>query len=166
MQNTPMFRIVFSCFSCQHHRRVKRLRANATDLNGVRRIFRRLRGARGVDENELWQHALFFAKSPEERCRLSLQAARSARSLHPSARRKSTVSFGISANLAPRQAVGAEKARRPTQEHITATTRPSGPLPQRRDSCSRSLPGRSWAGVVSRKFGGLANNVSNIDEAG
>jgi hypothetical protein len=27
------------------------------------------------------QHALFFSKSPEERCRLSLQAARSALSL-------------------------------------------------------------------------------------
>lgn len=63
-----------------------------TDMARVRRIFLRLRGARGMDEDELWQQALFFAKTPEERCRLSLQAARSALSLQRSAKRKSTVS--------------------------------------------------------------------------
>ena len=47
-------------------------------------IYRRLRGARGVDEHELWQHALFFAMSPDERCRLSLQTACSALSLRRS----------------------------------------------------------------------------------
>ena len=41
-------------------------------------IYRRLKGARGLDDDELWQHALFFALSPEQRCRLSLQTARSA----------------------------------------------------------------------------------------
>ena len=50
------------------------------------RIYRKLRGARGLDEAELWQHALFFAMTPEERCRLSLKTARSALSL-----RRSTV---------------------------------------------------------------------------
>jgi len=28
------------------------------------RIYRRLKGARGLDDDELWQHALFFAMSP------------------------------------------------------------------------------------------------------
>jgi hypothetical protein len=36
----------------------------------------------------LLQHAVFFSKSPEERCRLSLQAARSALSLQRSVKRK------------------------------------------------------------------------------
>ena len=41
------------------------------------RIYRRLKGMRGVDESELWQHALFFAMTPQERCRFSLKTARS-----------------------------------------------------------------------------------------
>jgi hypothetical protein len=45
------------------------------------RIYRRLKRFRGMDDHERWQHALFFAMSPEERCRLSLQTARSALSL-------------------------------------------------------------------------------------
>jgi hypothetical protein len=45
-----------------------------------------------VAEDELLQHALFFAKSPEERCRLSLQAARSALSLRRSGKRRSNAS--------------------------------------------------------------------------
>lgn len=45
------------------------------------RIFRKLKGARGVNLDELWQHALFFAMSPQERCHASLKAARSALSL-------------------------------------------------------------------------------------
>jgi hypothetical protein len=40
-----------------------------------------------VDQDELWQHALFFAMSPEERCRFSLKTARSALSLRRSTRR-------------------------------------------------------------------------------
>ncbi len=48
-----------------------------TNVARVRRIFQRLRGARGFDESELLKHAVFFSKSPDERCRLSLQAARS-----------------------------------------------------------------------------------------
>jgi hypothetical protein len=71
---------------------MKRAAANATYLARARRIFLRLRGARGMDEDELWQHAVFFAKSPEERCRLSLQTARSALSLRLSAKRRSTAS--------------------------------------------------------------------------
>jgi hypothetical protein len=71
---------------------VKRVSSSATSLARARRIFLRLRGVRGVDEEELWQHALFFAKSPEERCRLSLQTARSALSLRRSAKRKLTAS--------------------------------------------------------------------------
>jgi len=69
---------------------MKRAAASTTDMARVRRIYLQLRGARGVDEDELWQHALYFAKSPEERCRLSLQTARSALSLRPSAKRKSS----------------------------------------------------------------------------
>jgi len=45
------------------------------------RIYRKLKGARGVDEDELWQHALFFAMTPDERCQFSLKTARSALSL-------------------------------------------------------------------------------------
>lgn len=41
------------------------------------RIYSRLKGMRGVDESELWQHALFFAMTPQERCRFSLKTARS-----------------------------------------------------------------------------------------
>jgi hypothetical protein len=50
-------------------------------------IYRRLRGARGCDDDELWQHALFFAMSPEQRCRFSLKTARSALSLKRSDRK-------------------------------------------------------------------------------
>jgi hypothetical protein len=71
---------------------MKRAGASSTDLARVRRIYLKLRGARGVDEDELWQHALFLAKSPDERCRISLQTARSALSLRRSAKRKSVVS--------------------------------------------------------------------------
>jgi hypothetical protein len=67
---------------------MKRAAARLTNLARVRRILLRLRGARGLDENELLQHAVFFSKSPEERCRLSLQAARSALSLQRSVKRK------------------------------------------------------------------------------
>ena len=52
------------------------------------RIYRKLRGARGVDDAELWQHALYFAMSPQERCRLSLKTARSALSLRRSTSRR------------------------------------------------------------------------------
>jgi hypothetical protein len=48
-------------------------------------IYRQLKGARGVDDDELWQQALFFAMTPEERCRFSLRTARSALSLRRSA---------------------------------------------------------------------------------
>jgi hypothetical protein len=51
------------------------------------RIYRRLKGARGLDDDELWQHALFFAMSPQQRCHFSLQTARSALSLRRSARK-------------------------------------------------------------------------------
>jgi hypothetical protein len=67
---------------------MKRATASLTDVARVRRIFARLRRAHGLDEDELLQHALFFSKSPEERCRLSLQAARSALSLRRSVKRK------------------------------------------------------------------------------
>lgn len=71
---------------------MKRSAASSTEVARVRRIFRRLRGARGIDEDELLQHAIFLAKSPEERCRISLLTARSALSLRLSAKRKSSVS--------------------------------------------------------------------------
>jgi hypothetical protein len=51
------------------------------------RIYRRLKGARGLDDDELWQHALFFAMSPQQRCRFSLKTAHSALSLKRSARK-------------------------------------------------------------------------------
>ena len=54
--------------------------------------WRRLKGARGVDDDELWQHALFFAMSPQQRCRFSLQTARSALSLRRSAKQAETAS--------------------------------------------------------------------------
>jgi len=48
------------------------------------RIYRLLKGARDLDDDERWQHALFFAMSPEERCQFSLKTARSALSLRRS----------------------------------------------------------------------------------
>jgi len=42
------------------------------------RIYWKLKGARGVDDLELWQHAMFFALTPQQRCDLSLKTARSA----------------------------------------------------------------------------------------
>ena len=58
----------------------------------VRRIYLRLRGVRGVSEEERWQHALYFSKTPDERCRLSLQAARLALSLRRSGTKTSPAS--------------------------------------------------------------------------
>ena|SRR6266436_1408944 len=52
------------------------------------RIYRQLAGVRGLDDTERWQHALFFAMLPQERCRFSLKTARSALSLRRSARKK------------------------------------------------------------------------------
>jgi hypothetical protein len=51
------------------------------------KIYQQLAGARGLDDHERWQHALFFALSPQARCRLSLKTARSAFSLRPSAKK-------------------------------------------------------------------------------
>ena len=51
-------------------------------------IYRQLAGVRGVDDAERWQHALFFAMSPQERCHFSLKTARSALSLKRSAKKK------------------------------------------------------------------------------
>ena len=52
------------------------------------RIYRRLAGARGLDDAERWQHALFFAMSPQERCHFSLKTARSALSLRRSGKKR------------------------------------------------------------------------------
>lgn len=51
------------------------------------RIYRQLAGARGLDDAELWQHALLFAMSPQERCHFSLKTARLAVSLRRSAKK-------------------------------------------------------------------------------
>jgi hypothetical protein len=71
---------------------VKNAVASTLELKRVQRIFRQLRGTRGVSEEELWQHALYFAKTPEERCRISLQSARLALSLKRSRKKKSRAS--------------------------------------------------------------------------
>lgn len=52
------------------------------------RIYRKLKGARDVDDNELWQHAIYFSLTPDQRCELSLKTARSALSLRRSVKRK------------------------------------------------------------------------------
>ena len=57
-----------------------------TDL--AMRIYGKLRTARGLDETERWQHALFFAMSPQERCHFSLKTARSALSLRRFGKKK------------------------------------------------------------------------------
>jgi len=57
-----------------------------TDL--AMRIYGKLRTARSLDETERWQHALFFAMSPQERCHFSLKTARSALSLRRSGKKK------------------------------------------------------------------------------
>ena len=51
------------------------------------RIYRQLAGLRGLDDAERWQHALFFAMSPQQRCHFSLKTARSALSLRRSAKK-------------------------------------------------------------------------------
>ena len=48
------------------------------------RIFEQLADVERMDDNERWQHALFFAMSPQERCHFSLKTARSALSLRRS----------------------------------------------------------------------------------
>jgi hypothetical protein len=52
------------------------------------RIYRQLAGARGMDDAERWQHALFFAMTPQERCHFSLKTARSALSSRRSAKKR------------------------------------------------------------------------------
>ena len=71
---------------------MKRKRERPTKTGRVQQIYRQLLGARGVDEHDLWQHALYFAKTPEERCRISLQTARSALSLQRSEKKTSPAS--------------------------------------------------------------------------
>jgi hypothetical protein len=65
----------------RHNVRVPKKGKNEQRPDLATRIYRRLQGARNVGEDELWQHALFFAMTPEERCRFSLKTARSALSL-------------------------------------------------------------------------------------
>jgi hypothetical protein len=81
--------VKLACPCAKRHRlrvQAKSKPKGANDL--AARIYRRLVGMRGVDEAELWQHALFFAMSPQERCHFSLKTARSALSLRRSARKK------------------------------------------------------------------------------
>ena len=52
------------------------------------RIYRQLAVESGMDDAERWQHALFFAMSPQERCHFSLKTARSALSLRRSAKKR------------------------------------------------------------------------------
>ena len=52
------------------------------------RIYRQLGSERGMDDAERWQHALFFAMSPQERCHFSLKTARSALSLRRSGKKR------------------------------------------------------------------------------
>ena len=58
------------------------------DRDRAARIYRQLAGERGMDDAERWQHALFFAMSPQERCHFSLKTARSALSLRRTARKR------------------------------------------------------------------------------
>jgi hypothetical protein len=51
------------------------------------RIYRRLLRFRGMDDNERWQHALFFAMSPEQRCQLSIRLAKAAKASQRTSRR-------------------------------------------------------------------------------
>jgi len=52
------------------------------------RIYRKLAGFHGLDDAERWQHALFFAMFPQERCHFSLKTARSALSLRRSGKKR------------------------------------------------------------------------------
>ena len=63
-------------------------KSHAGSNDHAARIYRKLKGARGVDDDELWQHALFFAMTPDERCQFSLKTARSALSLRRSTRKR------------------------------------------------------------------------------
>jgi len=64
----------------------------------VARIYKKLSGARGMDDAERWQHALFFAMSPQERCRFSLKTARSALSLRRFAKKRGVIASKQAAN--------------------------------------------------------------------
>jgi hypothetical protein len=64
------------------------VRKNKKSNDLAARIYRKLAGARGLDDDERWQHALFFAMTPQERCHFSLKTARSALSLKRSTSRK------------------------------------------------------------------------------
>ena len=70
-----------------HHRPVS-LKNPKRSRDLAARIYRQMAGTRGLDEAERWQHALFFAMSPQERCHFSLKTARSALSLRRSAKKK------------------------------------------------------------------------------
>jgi hypothetical protein len=63
------------------------LRKTKQGRDRAARIYRQLAGARGLDEDERWQHALFFAMSPQERCHFTVKTARSALSLQRSAKK-------------------------------------------------------------------------------
>ena len=66
---------------CSRHDPVVKARITKRGRDRAARSYRQLAGARGLDDAERWQHALFFAMSPQERCHFSLQTARSALSL-------------------------------------------------------------------------------------
>ena len=86
-RSSAVGRALASGISRRHDRAVSlRKTKRAQDL--AARIYRQLAGARGMDDAERWQHALFFAMSPQERCHFSLKTARSALSLRRSAKKR------------------------------------------------------------------------------
>lgn len=60
---------------------VKACKNNAKRNNRAEKIYRRLKGIPGLDDHELWQHAMLLAMTPEARCEFSVRMARLALSL-------------------------------------------------------------------------------------
>ena len=52
------------------------MRKSKSSNDRAARIYRQLASAGGMDDHERWQHAPFFAMSPQERCHFSLKTAR------------------------------------------------------------------------------------------
>ena len=77
------WRGILAAAMVHHYHCGVRVKSNLSD-DRASRIFAMLRGARGMDDAERWQHALFFAMTPQQRCHFSLKTARSALSLRRS----------------------------------------------------------------------------------
>ena len=57
------------------------MQKNAQRNDWTGKIYRQLKGTPGLEDHELWQHAMLLSMTPEERCNYSVRMARLALSL-------------------------------------------------------------------------------------